>query len=81
MTRDEAIRTIGDVFARAGFNGDDNANPINLVLALSALGVTDEEMKAVAERASAEYREAATADRCDPVNGVHSNPHKGCFLR
>lgn len=57
MTREEAIRTIGDVFAKAFFNGNEDGHPINLILALQALGVTAEEMDGVARRASAEYKD------------------------
>lgn len=63
MTREEAIRTIGDVFAYAGARGmfDEGVDPTAAATAytqaLHALGVTSEEVRAVAARASAELRE------------------------
>lgn len=64
MTRNEAIRTIGDMFAFAGAKGYIDGGPAGAATifaqAVRALGVTREEAIAVAVRASAELRDGET---------------------
>jgi hypothetical protein len=62
MTRNEAIRTIAEVFARANkIHNEEDASPRILVLALAALGVSLEEVIAVGTRALAELEEEGQA--------------------
>lgn len=90
MTRNEAIRTLGDAFAFAGMNGFIEGGPVGSAMmfaqAMEALGIPMDEVVQVGSRAAAEYNDAIIHDsghaqRCCELHGTHSNPHRGCILR
>lgn len=56
MTRNEAIRTIGDVFANASIGGNEDAHPDIYMQTMLALGVSLDEVQEIAVRAAAEYQ-------------------------